>query len=452
MSGIQIKNFEALNVRVQQLQGSLETSTEFGALRHDIIKLKNSLKDTELHPNARRKFTDWLTKIFYEVNAREKEFIFSTASRIHDKLAELEKDPFQSFDMNTLRTECDRIGGWCNKNREILRKKPGKSHATDGDELDNLENNLNNLKNRLNRVQDKRTSHFRDQTEKFETRLAGFEVEIADLDRETVDKSFKRIFEGLKGLQKEIKAFPRKKSQRYWDRISELFKQLKGIKKESYDAGRQLESQENQRRFDGVLDGIEDFLDVEKIDNAGLSRIRGELFNTAWNPLKERENEKGPFKIFLIRQHRDSLFTRMRSLLEQIDDRREGISAYKEECRKNSLEMKSELEKLYDEWQKYHDEHTEGTSMSKGQLLRAVGGLTQKIKTCHRQLKTGHFFPRDRREISAALNERWADIDNLIQKIKEPEWSFEWLDDMIRKNDKLDGVILQVIEQVPSAS
>ena len=452
MSGIQIKNFEALNVRVQQLQGSLETSTEFGALRHDIIKLKNSLKDTELHPNARRKFTDWLTKIFYEVNAREKEFIFSTASRIHDKLAELEKDPFQSFDMNTLRAECDRIGGWCNKNREILRKKPAKSHATDGDELDNLENKLNDLKNRLNRVQDTRTSHFGDQTEKFETRLAGFEVEIADLDRETVDKSFKRIFEGLKGLQKEIKAFPRKKRQRYWDRISELFEQLKGIKRESYDAVRQFKSQENLRRFDGILDKIEDSLDTEKINNAELSKIKKDLFDMAWNPLKERENAEGPFKIVLIRQHRDSLFTRMRSLLEQIDDRREGISAYKEECRKNSQEMKSELEKLYDEWQKYHDEYAEGTSMSKGQLLRAVGGLTQKIKTCHRQLKTGHFFPRDRREISAALNERWADIDNLIQKIKEPEWSFEWLDDMIRKNDKLDGVILQVIEQVPSAS
>lgn len=447
MSTVQKENFVIINGKIQQLQAAIDKSSDFGALRYEILKLKKTSGDTELHPNARKKFYGWLTKLFYDVNNKEKDQIFSLAQEIEAKLSSIERDFTQGVDLNSVRKDCSIIKKWCAVNQDILTKKPGKTHTVNQDQLNVFIDSFRNLEKRLDEIQCNRTTYFRKKLEEFELNLADFEVQIAELDRDTINESYQNVFEGLKLLQKGVKSFPRKKREKYWERISELFEQLKGIRRESYNAHIQIESQENQTKFENLLDAIEESLDQEIITNTELNKIRASLFNNIWKPLSEKEN--GCFKFVLIRQHRDNLFNRMRSLLGQIDEKKAGNQAFQAESRENRESMERYLEELHQKFDELRDEFDIGVKMNKGELLRSIGGLSQEIKKYHQQLRTGHFFLNDRREFREALNDLWVDTDNLIQRVKNPEWSFEWLNEKIEKNKRVAGVFLQVVNDIP---
>jgi hypothetical protein len=444
----QNENFTIVNDRISRIHEAVETSKEFANLRHDLVKMRHALSHLDLHPNALRKFHGWLNKLFFTVNQNEKEYVLATLEHVNHELKNIEHNIAQKYDIHSIRGKCNHIKKWCLINQNILNRKPDKKHVIFQKELNSIKKIMEEQARRIEKIQGQRNQHFHQQFYDFESDLSAAEVKLSELNAGSAKEQSKAMFDLFKGLQQRMWKFPEKKKGKYKDRIESLFEQLKAIGREMYNAQIQAESQENQRRYENVLDDIEDRLSPDIISKDKLRQIRNIIFEKAWHPLSEQENRR--FKIVLIRQHRDNIFCRMRELLEQVDEKHKDNAGFISQCRENSLHMSASIEKLHSSFERYRDEYDNGTSMKKGDLLRSIGGIAEEIKKYHRQLKTGHYFAKDKHKFREILGDLWSDVDSLIQKIAEPEWSFEWLNEKIRKNKNLNSAMLQFINGIPN--
>ena len=152
--------------------------------------------------------------------------------------------------------------------------------------------------------------------------------------------------------------------------------------------------------------------------------------------------------MFLIRQHRAHILDRIRQLKEQIDNKRDDNRAFAQECQNNTANMEEYIAGIHDRFETLRDEYG-SMSSRKGDTMRSLGQILTEVKTGHQQLKTGQFFSRDRQRLWDRLNELYADVNNLLQRIAKPEYSEEWLKGMLQKNREMGEVMLQVVNSIP---
>ena len=450
MSRIQNENYNLIEGRIKPIERKLSESDAYGAIRRELIETRKSLGGLDLHPNAVKKFHDWITKLFSQTNEKEKNFILATLSNLEQSIAGLENSPLSRVDMNALREQVCVVSGWCDVQQNILKTKSGRAHAVDNNELTSIQSNTRNLKERLEAVQKQRTASFQSSLQKFQNDLAHIEDRINGLSPDSPPSEFKGMFNELKEIQNRAKHLPKAKREKYWQQISERFEQLKEIRNEKRNAARQLESQTNYARFNRQIDEVEDILAGDVISKDQLRAIKDKIFNEIWNPLKEN-NADNRYKVFLIRSDRNELFERMRNILEQIDQRDQVNHQYVQECKANAAFITEKMEEIFERLQECRQEVEEGFSMRDREILEKLNSVMGDIKACHRQIKTGHFFMKDRRGYQTNLSQIWADADMLIQSITNPQFDFDWLNAKIKQNINSGDLFIAAINSIPRA-
>lgn len=452
MSQEQNKNYEQMNSTITLLQSSLKkckAGSDFHKLRQENIKLRSLVKKQNLHPNARKKFFGWLFSLFHKINTAERKFYVDLCTEVDEKISILESDLTKPVSIPKLRQLSDNIKAYVERQKKLNAKQKGKKQATQQKELKQFENSIGDIRNRLKSVQRKRGNHFQQIRLEYETELAMVEVKINDLDAQNVKAQHGSLITQLKNLDKKKKRFHPAKQTNYTERIDELFKQLKEIKKESFSLEKQNASQASLQRYNEILDKIEDELDASPLKIAQINSIKNKLQENAWAPLAGR-TAKGGYKVFLVRSHRNDLFDRMRSLKALANEKKADNKAHIKQCKENCHDMEQVLTGLYDAFEECHESFSKNMNIKKQDMFKLTTDLKERLKVCQQQIKTGHLFATDRRDLRDSANSIWSEIDALRQEAQVQTWSLEWLHKKILQNNEMGGVMLQLIPNLPS--